>query len=71
MAESVDKHVLSNGMVVLGERMEGVGSAAFDFMLPAGAAVLEEGMCGAANVIEDWIFRGAGKRGQQAVGGCT
>ena len=57
-----DKHVLKNGMVILGEPMETVESAAFGFMLPAGASVLPEGFCGAANVIEDWIFRGAGKR---------
>jgi len=62
MAERVDKHILKNGMVVLGEPMEAVRSVAFDFMLPAGAAVLAEGCCGAANIIVDWIFRGAGDR---------
>jgi predicted Zn-dependent peptidase len=62
MAEIVDKHILKNGMVVLGERMEAVGSAAFGFMLPAGAGQLPEGCCGAANVITDWIFRGAGDK---------
>jgi len=40
MAERLDKHVLKNGMVLLGERMEAVESAAFGFMLPAGAALL-------------------------------
>jgi len=62
MTKNFDKRVLNNGMVILGERMEGVESAAFGFMLPAGAALLPEGSCGAANVIADWIFRGAGKR---------
>ena len=62
MAERFDKHILKNGMVILGEPMEGVGSAAFGFMLPAGAALLPEGSCGAANVIADWIFRGAGDK---------
>lgn len=62
MAERLDKHILKNGMVLLGEPMEGVESAAFDFMLPAGAALLPEGYCGASSVISDWIFRGAGKR---------
>lgn len=62
MAEKFDKHVLKNGMVLLGEPMEGVESVAFDFMLPAGAAVLPEGCCGAANVIVDWIYRGASDR---------
>ncbi len=54
-----DKHVLKNGMVILGEPMESVQSVAFGFMLPAGASRLPDGCCGAANIIEDWIFRGA------------
>jgi len=62
MSKTVDEFVLNNGMVVLGERMEGVGSVAFGFLLPAGAARLPEGCCGAAAVISDWIFRGAGDR---------
>ncbi len=68
MAEQVDKHVLKNGMVVLGEPMEGVESAAFGFMLPSGAAVLPEGCCGAGEVISDWIFRGAGERNSRQLG---
>jgi len=62
MSEKVDKHILENGMVLLGERMKAVESVAFEFMLPAGAAQLPEGCCGAANVISDWIFRGAGDK---------
>ncbi len=62
MAKAVDKFVLSNGMVVLGEEMAGVGSVAFGFLLPAGAARLPEGCCGAGAVISDWLFRGAGAR---------
>jgi predicted Zn-dependent peptidase len=62
MAEIFDKHMLKNGMVILGEPMEAVKSVAFGFMLPAGASVLAEGCCGAGNVISDWIFRGAGDR---------
>lgn len=62
MAVKFDKHVLKNGMALLGEPMEAVESVAFGFMLPAGAAHLPEGCCGAASVIMDWIFRGAGDR---------
>lgn len=62
MAERFDKHILKNGMVLLGEPMAGVQSVAFGFMLPSGAALLPEECCGAANVISDWIFRGAGTR---------
>lgn len=54
-------------MVILGEPMESVGSVAFDFMLPAGAAQLPDGCCGAGNVITDWIFRGAGDRDSRAL----
>jgi predicted Zn-dependent peptidase len=62
MAERLDKHILENGMVLLGEPMEAVESVAFDFMLPAGAAMLPDGCCGAANIAVDWIFRGAGDK---------
>lgn len=62
MAENFDKYVLKNGMVLLGEPMTAVESVAFGFMLPAGAARLPEGCCGAANAIADWIFRGAGDK---------
>lgn len=68
MKQDIDKHNLKNGMVLLGERMEAVESAAFDFMLPAGAARLPEGCCGAANVITDWIFRGAGEKNNRQLG---
>jgi len=62
MAEKFDIHTLKNGMVLLGEPMEAVQSVAFDFMLPAGAACLPEGCCGAGSVMADWVFRGAGER---------
>lgn len=68
MESRTDKHVLANGMVLLGEPMEGVESVAFDFLLPAGAATMPEGACGVANVISDWIFRGAGPRDNRALG---
>ncbi len=65
--EQTDKHVLANGMVLLGEPMAGVESVAFDILMPAGASLLPEGVAGAANVIEDWIFRGAGTRDNRAL----
>jgi predicted Zn-dependent peptidase len=68
MVERLDKHILKNGMVVLGEPMEAVGSVAFDFMLPAGAARLPDGCCGAGSVIADWIFRGAGDKDSRGLG---
>jgi len=68
MTQRLDKYVLKNGMVTLGEPMEHVGSVAFSFMLPAGAALVPAGCCGAANVIADWLFRGAGKRDSHSLG---
>lgn len=68
MIEGADKHTLSNDMVILGEPMEAVESVAFGFMLPAGAAHLPEGCCGAGNVIADWIFRGADDRDSRQLG---
>jgi len=62
MTEKFDKYVLKNGMVLLGEPMEAVESVAFDFMLPAGAALIPDGCCGAGGVIAEWIFRGAGDK---------
>jgi len=68
MAERFDKHILKNGMVLLGEPMEAVESVAFGFMLPAGAALLPDGCCGAGTVIADWIFRGAGDKNSRQLG---
>ncbi len=68
MAERIDTHILKNGMVLVGEPMEGVESVAFGFMLPAGAAILPEGCCGAGSVIVDWIFRGAGEKNSRDLG---
>ncbi len=68
MAERLDKHILKNGMVLLGEPMAEVESVAFGFMLPAGAGQISEGCCGAANVITDWIFRGAGDKNSRELG---
>jgi predicted Zn-dependent peptidase len=68
MVERLDKHILKNGMVVLGEPMEAVESVAFDFMLPAGASQLPDGCCGAGSVIADWIFKGAGDKNSRGLG---
>ena len=62
MEQQLDKHVLKNGMVILGEPMEGVESVAFYFMIPAGASQMPDKACGTPNILEDWIFRGAGDK---------
>lgn len=68
MAEKLDKHTLDNGMTILGEPMEGVESVAFDFMLPLGTSKIEDGCCGASNVIADWIFRGTKDKSSREIG---
>ncbi len=66
MDSKFDKHILNNDMVLIGEPMESVASVAFGFMLPCGTSTIPAGLCGAGNVIEDWIFRGAnGKNSRQ------
>jgi predicted Zn-dependent peptidase len=62
MTERLDKYILKNGMVVLGEPLANVASAAFDYLLPCGASAVPKGCGGAAEIIADWIFRGAGNR---------
>jgi predicted Zn-dependent peptidase len=58
---------LSNGVVVLGERMRGVGSAAMTLLVPAGAAVDPAGAIGSATVLSEWALRGAGVRDSRAL----
>jgi len=67
MTERFDKHVLKNGMTILGEHMGQVGSVAFTFQLPCGAAQFKKGCCGAGAIITDWIFRGAGDMDSRAL----
>jgi predicted Zn-dependent peptidase len=61
MTQKTDIYQLENGMILLGERIENVLSASFQFLLPAGASLLPEGCCGTGTVIADWLFRGAGQ----------
>ena len=62
MPDKCDKHVLKNGMTILGERMDNVESVAFELRLPGGESLMPQGCCGAGTVITDWILRGAGTR---------
>ncbi|NLW83137.1 MAG: insulinase family protein [Phycisphaerae bacterium] len=58
----LDFYQLENGLTLVGERMEYVQSASFHLLTPGGAAWLPNGCCGAAAVLADWLFRGAGSR---------
>ncbi len=53
---------LPNGMTLLGQRMEHVSSTAMSMLVPCGAAHDPAGQEGAASVLCEWCFRGAGPR---------
>jgi predicted Zn-dependent peptidase len=63
---TIEQHEFSNGLVLVGEVMPGVQSAAFTLLIPAGAAYeVAEGVNvggGAATMVAEWITRGAGSR---------
>lgn len=61
-APTVHQHVFPNGLVLLGEPMPGVQSAAFTLMMPAGAAAERPDRGGSASMLAEWIMRGAGPR---------
>lgn len=63
----VTHHVFPNGLVLIAERMPGIQSAAFSFLLPAGAAFEPEERDGAATMLAEWITRGAGDRDSREV----
>ena len=50
----------SNGLVLVAEEIPSVRSAAFTFLLPAGAAFEPEDRGGVAAMLAEWITRGAG-----------
>ena len=63
MAEaSVSHHVYPNGLVLVAETMPSVRSAAFSFLVPAGAAYDPDDAAGSASMLSEWIMRGAGDR---------
>jgi predicted Zn-dependent peptidase len=55
-------HTLANGLTLLAERMPHVRSAAFQFLVPAGAARDPAGKFGLAGLVCDLMTRGAGDR---------
>ncbi len=63
---TIEQHTYSNGLVLVGEVMPGVQSAAFTLLVPAGAAYEEAAGvaagAGAATMVAEWITRGAGAR---------
>jgi predicted Zn-dependent peptidase len=58
----IHQHTLPNGLTLLAERMEHVGSAALNFLVPAGCTQDPPRHLGVASVLSDLITRGAGER---------
>lgn len=67
MGQQVFQHTLSNGLVLLAERMEHVRSAAINFLVPAGCANDPTGQFGVGSILADLITRGAGNRDSRAL----
>ncbi len=67
MSQEIQHHRFSNGLVLIGETMPGVQSAAFTLLLPAGAAYEPANRAGAASMLSEWMLRGAGDRDSRAL----
>ncbi|MFO0951144.1 MAG: pitrilysin family protein [Isosphaeraceae bacterium] len=57
----IRQHTFPNGLVLVGESMPGVQSAAFTLLLPAGTAFEPADRPGASSMLTEWITRGAGE----------
>ena len=68
---TIQQHEYSNGLVLVGEVMPWVQSAAFTLLIPAGAAYeVAPGLNvggGAAAMLAEWLTRGAGSRDSREV----
>ncbi|MBL7141214.1 MAG: insulinase family protein [Planctomycetes bacterium] len=62
MSERFYDKQLPNGLLLLGQKMEQVSSAAMTIIVPAGAAHDPAGLSGAASIVNEWAMRGAGER---------
>ncbi|MFA6135585.1 MAG: pitrilysin family protein [Phycisphaerae bacterium] len=62
MSEQYFTQLLPNGMMLLGQKMGQVSSAAMSLVVPAGASHDPAGAEGAASISSEWCLRGAGGR---------
>ena len=60
--QSIHTHQFENGLMLIVEEMQGLQSAAFSFLVPAGSIYDGAGKNGSAAMLADWITRGAGSR---------
>ncbi len=59
---SIRSHTYTNGLTLLVEPIADVESVGMTLLLPAGAGAEPDGLQGAASLLSEWIFRGAGDR---------
>ncbi len=62
MLQDIHSHTFENGLTLVADRMTSVRSAAFNFLIPAGAVFEPENRLGMASLTCDLITRGAGSR---------
>ncbi|ADI14132.1 M16 family metallopeptidase [Truepera radiovictrix] len=62
----IHTHTFENGLTLVLEPMPWLPSAAFELLLPFGAATDPTGAAGSATVLHDWLYRGAGGRDSRA-----
>jgi predicted Zn-dependent peptidase len=67
MPQEIYTHSFPNGLTLLAERMPFVRSAAFNIMIPAGAANDPPEHAGLASILTDMVTRGAGTRDSRAL----
>ncbi|MGC4004292.1 MAG: pitrilysin family protein [Pirellulales bacterium] len=64
--QEFETHTFANGMVLVAEPMEGVESAAFSFLVPAGTIYESTDKLGVASLTTDMMLRGCGSRDSRA-----
>lgn len=64
---TISFHTLPNGLRVVHEAMPWLSSLSFTFLLPIGAVSDPKGFEGSATVLNDWLYRGAGKLDSRAL----
>lgn len=62
MAETIFTHTFPNGLVLVGERMDGLESAAFTFAVPAGCVDDPPDRSGLSSFACEMVLRGSGPR---------
>ena len=67
MKQQLFSATLDNGIVVLGEQLPGLESAAIAFHVPSGAIADGPGRCGLATLAGEMMLRGAGDRNSREV----